>query len=71
VIPPTTPVKLSASSDQMKPNTVSQLTSVSPSGVNRRTAVLFTRKAAAAASAIKKPDSHSGTHGGTSNSASM
>jgi len=55
----------------MKPSTVSQLTSVSPSGVNRRTAVLFTRKAAAAASAIKKPDSHSGTHGGTSNSASM
>jgi len=55
----------------MKPSTVSQLTSVSPSGVNRRTAVLFTRKAAAAASAIKKPDSHGGTHGGTSNSASM
>jgi bromodomain and PHD finger-containing protein 1 len=69
--PPTTPVKLSASSEQMKPSTVSQLTSVSPSGVNRRTAVLFTRKAAAAASAIKKPDSHGGTHGGTSNSASM
>ena len=33
---------------------------VSPSGVNRRTAVLFTRKAQAAASAFKKPDISSG-----------
>ncbi|KAJ9585373.1 hypothetical protein L9F63_002833, partial [Diploptera punctata] len=69
LVPPTTPAKLSPSSDQSQPNTVSQLTSVSPSGVNRRTAVLFTRKAAAAA--IKKPDSHSGTLGGTSSSANM
>lgn len=32
---------------------------VSPSGVNRRTAVLFTRKAQAAASAFKKPETPS------------
>ncbi|KDR22426.1 Peregrin [Zootermopsis nevadensis] len=68
---PTTPVKLTVSSEQTQPSTVSQLTSVSPSGVNRRTAVLFTRKAAAAASAIKKPDTHSGTHGGANSSVSM
>ncbi|PNF20915.1 Peregrin [Cryptotermes secundus] len=70
-VPATTPVKLTASSEQTHSGTVSQLTSVSPSGVNRRTAVLFTRKAAAAASAIKKPDTHSGAHGGTNSSASM
>lgn len=33
---------------------------VSPSGVNRRTAVLFTRKAQAAASAFKKPEAPAG-----------
>ncbi|XP_068086582.1 peregrin [Anabrus simplex] len=45
---PVTPVKMSTSEHQ------TQMT-VSPSGVNRRTAVLFTRKAQAAA-AFRKPD---------------
>ncbi|XP_049941218.1 peregrin isoform X1 [Schistocerca serialis cubense] len=49
--PPVTPVKMSTS-DQ------SQM-SASPSGVNRRTAVLFTRKAAAAA--FRKPDPPGGS----------
>ncbi|XP_069684032.1 peregrin isoform X2 [Periplaneta americana] len=71
LVSPSTPVKLTASSEQAQPSTVSELSSRSPSGVNRRTAVLFTRKAAAAASAIKKPDTHSSTHGGTSSSANM
>lgn len=53
------------SNSPMKNNNNSAASSVSPSGVNRRTAVLFTRKAHAAA--LKKPDllGGSGSGGGT------
>ncbi|KAK6628515.1 hypothetical protein RUM43_002330 [Polyplax serrata] len=49
---PTTPVKQTIINGDTA--------TVSPSGVNRRTAVLFTRKAQAAASAFKKPNTDSG-----------
>lgn len=49
---PTTPIKSTTINGETA--------TVSPSGVNRRTAVLFTRKAQAAASAFKKPDTSSG-----------